>query len=303
MLNAHTQVMTTPPPPTCIACGFNDSKRFWRDHNRTIRRCRACGLLFVFPQPDPTSLHSQFQSDYFTGNNGGGPTRLELEFEAWRKPALARIVERIQREKPSGKLLDVGCASGEIFEHFRGADWESYGVEPSSMAFDRARERFGDEPNVHLFNGYLNDLNFEPRSFDVIAVLESLFYMPNPRNELSHIGRILKDDGLLVIATPGYTYQRLRHSGPLSYALHGSRCSLTASHLFYFSEHTLSLLLKSSGFEIYDRLQLNSSTFGSGLSRLARQTYLKIAEGLGAVTFGHVNLAPHVLYLCRKSAT
>ncbi len=48
-------------------------------------------------------------------------------------------------------------------------------------------ERFGDEPNVHLFNGYLNDLNFEPKSFDVIAVLESLFYMPNPRNELSHI--------------------------------------------------------------------------------------------------------------------
>ena len=301
MVNAQAEVITASDRPTCVACGYTDSKRFWRDRNRTIRKCRACGLLFVFPQPDPTSLHSQFQSDYFAGSNSDGPTRLELEFEAWRKPALERIVQRLQREKPAGKLLDVGCASGEIFEHFRGGDWELYGIEPSSMAFERGCERFRDEPNVRLFNAYLNDLNFEPKSFDVIAVLESLFYMPNPRNELSHIGRILKDDGLLAIATPGYTYQRLRHSGLLSYAVHGSRCSLTASHLFYFSEDTLSLLLKSSGFQIYDRLQLNSSAIGSGLGRIARQTYLTLARGLDALTFGHVNLAPHVLYLCRKT--
>ncbi len=302
LLGETEQRMTTPSAPVCIACGYRDSKRFWRDHNRTIRKCRACGLLFVFPQPDSNSLHDQFQSDYFAGNNSGGPTRLELEFEAWRKPALTRIVQRIQNIKPAGKLLDVGCASGEIFEHFLSENWEAYGVEPSTMAFERAQKRFGSAPNLHLFNGYLNDLNFEHESFDVITVLESLFYMPNPRNELSHINRILKADGLLVIATPGYAYQRLRHSGPLSYALHGSRCSLTPSHLFYFSEHTLSLLLRSAGFEVFDRVQLNSSEIGSGLGRIARQTYLKISQGLGAVTLGHLNLAPHVLYLCRKSS-
>ena len=287
--------------PICVACGGSDSKEFWRDQARTIRQCRTCGLLFVFPQPDRKTLHSQFQSDYFKRGDADAPTRLELEFEAWRRPTLADIVKRIRTLKTSGKLLDVGCASGEIFEYFRDGDWELYGIEPSAMAFVRSQKRFGSNPKLQLFNGYLGDVSFADNSFDVITVLESLYYMPDPRHELSHVARILRDDGLLAIALPGYTYQRLMHSGPISYLISGTRCSLTASHLFYFSDRNLSALLESQGFRVLDTFQLGSSTYGSGFGRFARQTYLPLVKALSSLTLGQVKLAPHVLYLCQKS--
>ena len=287
--------------PTCVACCRPNSKVFWRDHNRTIRHCHSCDLLFVFPQPDHTTLHTQFQSDYFRPSQSDAPTRLELEFETWRKPTLTRIVQLIRSLKPAGKLLDVGCASGELFEHFRDGGWGLYGVEPSEMAFSRARQRFGRDPQVQLFNSYLSDVSFEPKSFDVITVLESLYYMPDPRRELSYLARVLKDDGLLAIAVPGYAYQRLRHSGPISYLLAGSRCSLTPSHLFYFSDKSMTTLLKSQGLRIFETLQLSSSSYGNRIGRFARQTYLSLTSALDRLTLGHINLAPHVLYLCQKA--
>ena len=293
--------MMTSADPICAICRAPNSRVFWSDQNRTIRQCRLCGLLFVFPQPDRTTLHSGFQSDYFRGGRPDGPSRLELEFEEWRGPTIARIAGHIRALKSEGKLLDVGCASGELFEHFPIASWEIFGIEPSVLAFDRAHERFADNPRIRLFNSYLSDVSFERQSLDVITVLESLYYMPDPRKELSYLARILKDDGVLAIATPGYAYQRLRHSGAISYALAGSSCSLTPSHLFYFSEHSLSLLLESEGFRIFETVQLGSSSYGSGVGRFTRQTYLKFSQVLGSMTRGQINLAPHVLYLCRKS--
>jgi 2-polyprenyl-3-methyl-5-hydroxy-6-metoxy-1,4-benzoquinol methylase len=197
--------------------------------------------------------------------------------------------------------LDVGCASGEIFEYFPNGDWELYGIEPSTVAFERARQRFEAASKIHLINAYLSDVSLEPKSLDVVTMLESLYHMPNPRQELSRVARILKDDGLLAIAMPGYTYQRLRHSGPVSQALYGSRCSLTKSHLFYFSSQSLAALLKTEGFEILDTVQLGSSSYGSSVGQFARQAYLKLSEILGSLTLGKVNLAPHVLYLCEKA--
>jgi SAM-dependent methyltransferase len=285
----------------CAACGSSDSREFWREPARTIRQCRDCGLLFVFPQPNRESLHSQFQADYFTHGEPGLPTRLELEFEAWRKPTLSGIVKRIKALKPAGKLLDVGCASGEIFEYFRSGDWDLYGIEPSALAFERLRQRFGKTPRLHLFNGYLRDVSFEQNSLDVISVLESLYYMPDPQRELSYIAQILRDDGILAIAVPGYSYQRLINSGPLSYLRGGTGCSLTASHLFYFSRRSLDRLLESQGFRILETIPLGSSDYGTGLRRLARRTYLPLVKGLYGLTLRQLNLAPHVLYLCRKA--
>ncbi len=286
--------------PVCVACSAPDSQIFWSDQNRTVRHCRSCDLLFVFPQPDETTLHNQFQSDYFS-QNGSARRRLELEFEAWRKPTVTRIARLISALKPSGRLLDVGCASGEMFQHFHDATWELYGVEPSAMAFGRAHERFGNDPRVHLFNNYLHQVDFEPESIDVVSILESLYYMPNPRRELGYIARILKHDGFLAIAVPGHAYQRLRYSGPISYLLSGSRCSLTPSHLFYFSDNSLRELLKSQGFVIFDTVQLSSSLYGGSVGQFLRRTYLKFSEILGSFTLGQINLAPHVLYLCKKS--
>jgi SAM-dependent methyltransferase len=180
------------------------------------------------------------------------------------------------------------------------SNWQFYGVEPSVFAFKKAAERFGEDSRFRLFNAYLSELDFEEKSFDVVTVLESLYYMPDPRRELSRVAQILKDDGLLVIAVPGYEYQRLRHSRPISYLFNGNGCSLTSSHLFYFSQTSMGKLLAGCSFCISDVVQLGTSIYGSGLRQLTQTTYVQLAKAVSALTLGRVNLAPHILYLCRK---
>src|SRR6185437_11863711 len=269
----------------CRACASSRARLFSRDEHRTIYKCGDCGLLFRFPQPSPADLHTEFQLDYFKGD--GVASRLELEFESWRRPVLAQITDVIKHVKPKGKLLDVGCASGELFEFFLNGEWNLCGVEPSQVAVARARERFAAHAQVRLFHGYLSDVPAQ-ESWDVIAILESLFYMPDPQKELASVCQLLETDGLLVIATPGYQYQCLRHTGLFSRIVYGRQCSLTSSHLYYFSERALAELLRSSGFRIMRVVPLGSSTYGSGLGRTARNLYVMVSRFLSFLTLGRV---------------
>lgn len=288
------------PDPVCVACGESNSTIFC-SHERIVRRCLSCDLLFVFPQPDAKTLHESFQSDYFEKGHMPGETRLDLEFELWRRPTIANIAGQIRKVKETGNLLDVGCASGELFDCFNNTGWQLYGIEPSKFAFKRAAERFGSHAHVHLFNRYLSEVRFEPNSFDVITLLESLYYMKDPARELSLLMPLLKDDGVLAIAVPGYAYCRLRHSSPISHALNGKKCSLPTSHLFYFSETSMVKLLTNHGFAIVRTAQVGTSVYGNGLRRSTQSTYLACTSAIERLTFGRIKLAPHQLYLCSKA--
>jgi SAM-dependent methyltransferase len=283
----------------CIACGSNDNRLFTEDDNRTIRRCSSCHLLFVFPQPTPEKLDAEFQSSYFRDKSANSD-RLERDFEVGRRPVLAQIAKAIRRRKFSGNLLDVGCASGEIFEYFRDGNWRMCGVEPSRAAFQRAKARFAGDERMELFNGYLCELS-PGRSWDVITILESLYYMPDPHRELSYCLRALKPDGLLVIAVPGPQYQRLRHTGLISNILHRRRCSLTHSHLFYFSKASLTDLLESAGFRTIQTIPLVSPDYGGRAGRWVRNSYVRVSRLVRAATLGRIDLSLHVLYVCCKA--
>lgn len=285
--------------PQCVACSSFSTSIFWQDEKRAIYRCRKCGLLFRFPIPNPEELHNDFQFDYFKGQDAT-ESRLTSEFETWRRPVLAQITRIIQSVKRGGKLLDVGCASGELFAYLSSDNWKMCGVEPSKVAIERARQRFAKSSHIELRHGYVGDMPAE-KSWDVVTVLESLFYMPDPRRELSHISRLLSDDGALIIATPSYQHQRLRHTGLVSRVLYGSQCSLTASHLYYFPRTALSALLQSAGFRIARVVPLGSSSYGSATERALRRGYVAASRFVYILTFGRVNLAPHVLYVCVKN--
>jgi SAM-dependent methyltransferase len=296
LFNEATAESAAQPAVRCCACGGSDTRPFLRDSDRQLWRCSKCRLLFVFPQPSASQLNAEFQESYF----GREASRLETDFERYRRPVLAQIAGQIHKKKLTGRLLDVGCASGELFTYFPDQRWQLCGLEPSRLAFQRAKNRFGSDSGVALLNGYLQDLQSE-QSWDVITILESLYYMPDPLRELTRVSRILADDGLLLISVPGSQYQRVRHLGIVSRVATGRSCSLTRSHLYYFSEASLTALLRAAGLVIFDKIPLVSPEYGSRLGNSVRRSYVAAAKVIRALTFRQVDLSLHVLYLCRKS--
>jgi 2-polyprenyl-3-methyl-5-hydroxy-6-metoxy-1,4-benzoquinol methylase len=285
--------------PQCIVCNNKATRIRWSSKYRTIWTCDNCGLLFVFPPPNAETMHTSFQKEYFV-SSASAASRLDLEFDAWRRPALEQISNIVKVQKNGGRLLDVGCAGGALFEFFCDNRWTLYGVEPSQMAYERAKARFDGTSNVTLLNAYLRDAVLPEGGFDVITVLEALYYMPDPQRDLRAIQQLLKPDGLLVIEFPSFQYQRLWRTGIVSYVLHRDWCTLTQSHISYFSDRSLSVLLAHSGIKIVKRIPMPSSAYGASLRRFAQRAYFAGTRILFYASLQNLNLAPRTLYLCKR---
>jgi predicted SAM-dependent methyltransferase len=86
--------------------------------------------------------------------------------------------------------------------------------------------------------------------------------MPNPREVLEEIHRILRPDGLLLIAVPNIKSYAAQRFKDLWYALDAPR------HLIHFSPETLSYLLNETGFSIKEiRQERKLSSLQTSLKR------------------------------------
>jgi len=254
--------------------------------------------------PEPAeSLHKLFQADYFKPQPGGDFRRLRDEFDRWRQPALARIAAVIQQYVPEpGRLLDVGCGTGALFRQFSASSgWRFFGVEPSLAAYRYAMESISERSDVELFNGYLEAAAYPTGFFDVVCLLEVIYYFPRLVPAIQEVTRVLKPDGVLLIEVPSLQYLLVRHTGLISQFLYGATCTLPASHLYYFSHESVKRLLAAHGFSI-EKVELQpTSARPELLSRLLGLSFWQFARLIYRLTRGELNLGSRTLYIARHT--
>ena len=143
-----------------------------------------------------------------------------------------------------GKLLDVGCRTGNFMFLAKNKGFEPIGIEPSKKF-----ALFCLNNGLKVFNSNLREVNFQDKEFDVITYLEVLEHIGIPSEELKVVYRILRNNGLLIIEVPNVTFQLFK--AKVFQLLHIRGFGLMpGDHLVHFSEKTVSLLLKRRGFKI-----------------------------------------------------
>ena len=100
---------------------------------------------------------------------------------------------------PPGRLLDVGCGSGDLLEHFAGRGWEMYGIDPSASAVAAAAKR-----GASVHQGTLRDQPWQPGSFALITFQHALEHIDEPVDSLRLASALLQPGGLLVIDVPNW---------------------------------------------------------------------------------------------------
>ncbi|MBN1526885.1 MAG: class I SAM-dependent methyltransferase [Candidatus Omnitrophica bacterium] len=224
----------------CRICRSSDSTKLFTKDNIDIVRCRACGLEYADAMPGPQQLKDLYDEKYFrSGGSGTSYFDYLAEEEAMALNA-ARRLARIEEIKPArGKLLDVGCATG-VFLKAASGKWDAAGVELSGFASSYAREKRG----LAVKTGTLKEAAYPDKHFDVITMWDVIEHLPDPGQDLAAAGRMLKDDGLLVLTTGD--------AGSLFARMCGRHWHLynPAQHLSFFSKKTISLLLEKSGFKV-----------------------------------------------------
>jgi 2-polyprenyl-3-methyl-5-hydroxy-6-metoxy-1,4-benzoquinol methylase len=206
--------------------GFGDA-RIWR--------CDACGTEFASPQPSDDRLREIYSEDYYE------PWHLE-SVDALRamKAMSFRPIVAVLGDGGAGRVLDVGCATGEFLRAVDGRRFERFGIDLNSAAIETAAAEL---PDVRFHAGTLDDEPFDGIGFDAITMIDFIEHVRDPERELRMAGERLAPSGRLVISTP-------RADSLVSKATGRHWPQYREEHLTYFTLAGLSACMQRAGLVI-----------------------------------------------------
>lgn len=223
----------------CPVCTSLESADFTvRVDRSAVKRCRACGTLFLSERP--AELAKLYEAHYFSlegfeQQRSGvgyqtGYTSIEEQF--WQV-GLTLVAADILR-MPFRRILDVGCATGQFLalcQAFGGA--ELCGNELSSVASSLATQRgFSvEQADVEAYN--------PSRTFQMVTAWDLVEHLPNPRSFAEGLFRWLDADGAFCFSTPNGEAP-LQLDAPDAW----EGFAHSYEHLFYLSRKGFKLLLE-----------------------------------------------------------
>lgn len=233
----------------CNLCGKDCPKPVFKIGGHKIVRCRNCSLMYVNPRLKEKFLHKIYTKNYFENpefknHNTQNLFGYDLYIEE-KEDIISTFKKRldvIEKYKKSGKILDVGCATGFFLKLAKSRGWDVYGTDMSKFASEYAKKKGGLR---NIFYGDLKKVKFKDNMFDVITMFDVIEHLPDPKNTLKHIYKLLRKNGLIVITTPD--------SGSIVAKLLGRRWEefrRAREHTYFFSKKTLFKMLKKTDFKI-----------------------------------------------------
>ena len=98
------------------------------------------------------------------------------------------------------RVLDFGCGAGVLLDRLGPARLR-VGVDVAWSALEQTRARCGADINLVRI-GIRGPLPFPSATFDLVTTTEVIEHVPNEREMLAEISRVLKPGGRLVLTTP-----------------------------------------------------------------------------------------------------
>jgi SAM-dependent methyltransferase len=218
--------------------------------------CPACRLVWLSPQPLEDDLCKLYVNEFWRSSEPPsslpglrrrllesilaaafgytelqrGPLRVLGAVGSAVRPIRDRVGMGISYlpKGPANRLLDVGCSSGVFLGKMRDLGWVVTGVEPDSIAAQRARER-----GLHVIDGNVGEAAFSDGSFDAVTLNHVLEHALDPVSLLRECWRVTARGGRLVVITPNVESLGCRSWGAAWYHLDPPR------HLFLFAPRTL----------------------------------------------------------------
>lgn len=203
-----------------------------------VLSCPACGLAFTHPRLAPEDFATYYPESYSAYEpNLSGRRSLGQRVGDLQRRAIARFgpYRRVWK-RPPGRLLDVGCGTGELAAVFKGRGWSVAGIEPSAAAAEHARAL-----GVEAVAGTLADAPWGEGEFDAILFNHSLEHIDEPARAVEEAARLLRPGGLLAIAVPNFGSWHRRLFGSAWFQLDLPR------HLQHFDRGSLATLVQSAG--------------------------------------------------------
>lgn len=194
-------------------------------------------MLETFPQPKAEELLGYYESDDYISHTDSKETVVDKLYQIVKKHALSNKLKLINSFKTADKnLLDVGCGTGDFLLVCKNNGWKVSGVEPNAKAKIAAENKLKGTKDSEIYSE-INRLNSETQ-FDVITLWHVLEHVPNLQAYISSLKKLLKPDGVLIVAVPNFKSYDANHYKQFWAAFDVPR------HLWHFSKKSIQLLFE-----------------------------------------------------------
>ncbi len=259
-----------------------------------LRKAKDLDLLATFPRPDLEQLPSYYKSENYISHTDSKKGFFDKVYHQVKNLMLKNKLNWIEKEEvPGAKILDIGAGTGDFLRAAKNRNWEVFGVEPNPDA-----RKLASEKGVELEK---TTSSFPDQSFDVITMWHVLEHVPDLEEQIKELDRLLKPNGLLVIAVPNFKSDDAKKYKDNWAAYDVPR------HLYHFSPSAIKKIFNSTGFLLTSQkglffdsfyVSLLSEKYSSGSGNFLRAGYNGIISNFKARSSGNYS---SLAYFLKKS--
>jgi 2-polyprenyl-3-methyl-5-hydroxy-6-metoxy-1,4-benzoquinol methylase len=205
-------------------------------------------LLKTHPQPLAENLGKYYESEDYISHTDGKRTLFEKLYHAVKQKALRDKIQLIEGFKPAkGNLLDIGAGTGDFLVEAKNSGWQIMGIEPSDKA-----KTISVNKGVRFAEG---SQSLDTHSQDVITMWHVLEHVPDVEQQIIELKRILKPDGVLIVAVPNFKSYDAQHYGIYWAAYDVPR------HLWHFSKTAIKKLFAEQNMDLVKIVPMKFDSF------------------------------------------
>lgn len=269
---------------TCPACGASDNTGLYKakDHlvsgrDFMIRRCNACGMGWTTDPPSESDAGKYYVSEDYISHTDRKQTTADYLYHLARSFMLGRKKRLVTSftGKRTGVVIDIGSGTGYFPAYMKKKGWKATGIEISEAARKYSAEKFGLEVIAPA-----NVKALPSGTADCITLWHVLEHLYNPAEWIEEIFRILKHEGICIIALPNFSSADSEWFGNRWAALDVPR------HLWHFTPGSLRLFAERNGFSCERIISLPLDLFYISMLSFRNQgSRMPLIRGLLTGTF------------------
>jgi len=263
----------------------------------TIVQCNSCGFKFTNPRPEESKLGDYYKSEDYISHSNTKKGLVNFLYQTVRKYTLLKKLQLVSKYYRTGKILDIGSGTGDFLRTMKSAKWETIGIEPSESTRKFAIKNYALDVRNESDLGLL-----ESNSFDVISMWHVLEHVPNLNARLEDLFRLLKPNGLIIIAVP--------NCNSLDAKIYKENWAAydVPRHLSHFTPKDIETLFHKHQMKVFKILpmifdsfyvSMLSEKYRSGKINVIRSTWNGLRSNLSALKSGKTYSSQ--IYLIRKA--
>ncbi|HDZ40684.1 MAG TPA: class I SAM-dependent methyltransferase [Bacteroidetes bacterium] len=260
--------------------------------------CKSCSFVFTNNYPPEKDSGGYYQSDDYISHSDTSAGMMNKLYHIARSWMLAAKFRMLRKESglKSASVLDIGSGTASFPLYIRKKNWKCLGIEISREARDYALSK---NQFTLLPPEAIDDM--EAESIDIITMWHTLEHFYHPEEYFYAAHKILKKNGLLVIALPNHWSYDAKKYRDLWAAWDVPR------HLWHFNPETIHLLAGKHRFKLrtIKRLPLDAF-YVSALSEKHKNSCLPLFRGLIAglisslISLFNIKKTSSLVYFFRK---